>query len=122
MYIGQTHDARLFVVSCFIVAFRVLCYLKVMVCLYTAQYPVRLHLLADLFIPTQTRLLWEDFRAMQQYYAQRANTHISTTAHSQVLIYTAEWTEASWIERECPNLETVEKGGFDGQAVGAGQE
>ena len=32
MYISQTHGARLFVVSCFIVAFRVLCYLKVMVC------------------------------------------------------------------------------------------
>ena len=42
--------------------------------------------------------------------AQRLFTHISTTVYSQVLIYTAESTEASWRERKCPNFETVAKG------------
>ena len=36
--------------------------------------------------------------------AQRLFTHISTTVYSQVLIYTAESTEASWNERKCPNF------------------
>ena len=36
--------------------------------------------------------------------AQRLFTHISTTVYSQVLIYTAESTEASWSERKCPNF------------------
>ena len=39
--------------------------------------------------------------------AQRLFTHIATTVYSQVLIYTAESTEASWSERKCPNFETV---------------
>ena len=42
--------------------------------------------------------------------AQRLFTHISTTVYSQVLIYTAESTEASWRERKCPNFETVTTG------------
>ena len=42
--------------------------------------------------------------------AQRLFTHISTTVYSQVLIYTAESTEASWSERKCPNIETVTMG------------
>ena len=42
--------------------------------------------------------------------AQRLFTHISTTVYSQVLIYTAESTEASWSERKCPNFETVTAG------------
>ena len=42
--------------------------------------------------------------------AQRLFTHISTTVYSQVLIYTAESTEASWSERRCPNFETVTTG------------
>ena len=42
--------------------------------------------------------------------AQRLFTHISTTVYSQVLIYTAESTEASWSERKCPNFETVTTG------------
>ena len=36
--------------------------------------------------------------------AQRLFTHISTTVYSQVLIYTAESTEALWSERKCPNF------------------
>ena len=42
--------------------------------------------------------------------AQRLFTHISTTVYSQVLIYTAESTEASWSEIKCPNFETVTTG------------
>ena len=42
--------------------------------------------------------------------AQRLFTRISTTVYSQVLIYTAESTEASWSERKCPNFETVTTG------------
>ena len=42
--------------------------------------------------------------------AKRLFTHISTTVYSQVLIYTAESTEASWSERKCPNFETVTTG------------
>ena len=42
--------------------------------------------------------------------AQRLFTHMSTTVYSQVLIYTAESTEASWSERKCPNFETVTTG------------
>ena len=42
--------------------------------------------------------------------AQRLFTHMSTTVYSQVLIYTAESTEASWNERKCPNFETVTTG------------
>ena len=42
--------------------------------------------------------------------AQRLLTHISTTVYSQVLIYTAESTEASCSERKCPNFETVTTG------------
>ena len=42
--------------------------------------------------------------------AQRLFIHISTTVYIQVLIYTAESTEATWSERKCPNFETVAKG------------
>ena len=46
----------------------------------------------------------------QAAIAQRLFTHIYTTVYSQVLIYTAESTEASWSERNCPNVETVTPG------------
>ena len=42
--------------------------------------------------------------------AQRLFIHMSTTVYSQVLMYTAESTEASWSERKCPNFETVTTG------------
>ena len=42
--------------------------------------------------------------------AQRLFTHISITVYSQVLIYTAESTEASWRERKWTNFETAAKG------------
>ena len=90
------------------------CKMKVTVCFYIAQYPVRwtaqsaLHFtpLTDLFIPTPSIL------ATQQFCA-KIFIHISTTVHSHVLIYTAEWTEASWREQKCPNFETVAKEGFE---------
>ena len=69
----------------------------VKVCCYTARYSVRrtvqsalhkFHPLAELFIPSPARLLWE---ALSHYAitARRLFTHISTTVYSQVLIYTA---------------------------------
>ncbi len=59
---------------------------------YIAQYPVRcttqsaLHFSSsDLFIPTPTRLLLEDFYPCSNWaYAQRQFTHIPTTGYSQV--------------------------------------
>ena len=81
---------------------------------YIAQYPVRwtaqsaLHFLpslTDLFIPTPFSASPGSILARQQLI-----THISTTVYSQVLIYTAESTEAPWSERKCPNFETVAKG------------
>ena len=38
---------------------------------------------------------------------------MSPTVYSQVLIYTAESTEASWRERKCPNFETAATGEFE---------
>ena len=60
----------------------------------------------ELFIPTPARLLREAFYPCSNY-ARRLFTHICTAVCSQVLIYTAEWTYYSWIERKCPNFETV---------------
>ena len=37
------------------------------------------------------------------------NWHISTNVYSQVLIYTAEWTGASWMKRRCPRLKMAAK-------------
>ena len=48
-----------------------------------------LHLLADLFIPTPTRLLCEAFYTGSNY-ARRLLTHISTAVYSHVLIYKPE--------------------------------
>ena len=77
---------------------------------WTAQTTLHfLPSLADLFIPTPTRLLWEAFWPCSNY-ARRLFTHIFTTVYTQVLIYTAEWTGASGKERKCPNFETVAKG------------
>ena len=43
------------------------------------------------------------------HIAPRLFTHISTAVYSQVLIYTAEWTGASWRERKCLIFETAAK-------------
>ena len=63
-----------------------------------------------LFIPTPTPLLWEAFSHAAITAVRKLLTHISATDPSQVLIYTAEWTEASWRERKCPNFETAAEG------------
>ena len=52
-----------------------------------------LYPLGDLFIPTPTWLLLEAF-SHAAITARRPFIHISTTVYSQILIYTAEWTEA----------------------------
>ena len=50
--------------------------------------------------------------------AQRLFTHISTTVYSQVLIYTAESTKATWSESKCPNFDTVAKGDSNPGSLG----
>ena len=57
---------------------------------YTARYRVLAHCtssLADLFIPTPSRLLWEAF-SHAAISARRLFIDISTAIYSQVLIYT----------------------------------
>ena len=51
--------------------------------------------------------------ATKQLRANTIFTHISAAVYNQVLIYTADWTEASWRERKCPNFEMVSTGGFE---------
>ena len=58
-----------------------------------------LHPLADVFIPTSTRLLLEAF-SHAAITVQRVFIHIFTTVYSQILIYSAERTEALWRERK----------------------
>ena len=69
---------------------------------YIAQYPVRRTAQSTLHFSSPGRSVHSDTNsaslgsilAMQQI-AQRLFTHMSTTVYSQVLIYTAESTEAS---------------------------
>ena len=65
---------------------------------------------ADLLILTPTRLPWEVFYPCSNYAPRTPFTHISTVVYSEVLIYTAEWTEASRRERKYPSFETVARG------------
>ena len=65
----------------------------------------------DLFITTQTRLLWEAF-SHAATAAKRLFALISTAAYSQLLIYTAERTGASWKERKCQGSKR-QQGGFE---------
>ena len=87
---------------------------------YIAQYPVLWTTQSYLhFTPRQTC----SFRHQLDFYGKHSShgaitawilfTHISTIVYSQVLIYTAEWTEASRREGKCPNFETVAKGWFE---------
>ena len=48
--------------------------------------------------------------ARQQLRATTNHSHVHHCLDSQVLIFTAESTEASWRERKCQNFETVAKG------------
>ena len=64
--------------------------------------------------PAPTRFLWEAFShaaITREDYC--VFTHIFTAVYSQVLVYTAELTDASWRERKCTHIETVAKGGFE---------
>ena len=68
-----------------------------------------------LILPWQTcsfrhQLGFSRKHSSQAAIAQRLLTHMPTTVYSQVLIYTAESTEAPWRERKCPTFETVAKG------------
>ena len=90
---------------------------------YIAQYPVRwtaqsvVHLLpslADLFIPTPTRLQREAFYTSHAAITRNDYiTHISTTVYSQILIYTAESTRASMERTKMPSLRNGSKAGFE---------
>ena len=97
------------------------------VCSYIVQYPVcwtiqsGLHFtpLADLFIPTPTQLLWEAFshtaitaRRLFIHIFHYCLTHIfpPLSIASQVLIYTAAWTGASWRERKCRSFKITANG------------
>ena len=50
-----------------------------------------LHFLAEMFIPTPTRLIWDAF-SHADFFARRPFTRPSIAVCSQVLIHTAEWT------------------------------
>ena len=84
-------------------------------------YPVRWNAQSTLYFSSPGRPVRCDTNsaslgsilAMQQLLENTIFTHISTAVYNQVLIYTADWTEASWRERKCPNCETVSKGGFE---------
>ena len=92
---------------------------KVKVCFYIAQYPVHctaqnaLHFTSGRPVHSGTNSTSLGSIQPCSNYAQRLFTHISTTVNSQVLIYTADWTEASWGKKNCPNFETVAKGRFE---------
>ena len=90
---------------------------KKKVCFYIAQYPVRWTAQSASHFSSPGRPVHSDtvlgYSWKHSSYAaitQRLFTDMSTTVYSQVLIYTAESTEASWRERKCPNFEKVAKG------------
>ena len=56
------------------------------------------------------QLLWEAFQPRSNYARRLVYTHISTSNYSQILIYTAECTGASWREQKCPVFEMIAKG------------
>ena len=75
---------------------------KIRVCLYIVQYPVRCIAQSALHFSSPGRPVHSDTvlgfswkHSIHAAIAQRLFTHISTTVYSQVLIYTAESTEAS---------------------------
>ena len=58
---------------------------------------------------TNSPSIWEAF-SNAPITARIQFTHISTPVYSQMLLYTAAWTGASWRERKCPSFETAAKG------------
>ena len=86
---------------------------------YIAQYPVRWTAQSTLhYYSSPDRPVHSDTNStslgsilvMQQLLANTIFTHISTAVYTQLLIYTAERTDASWRERKCPIFQTVAKG------------
>ena len=86
------------------------------VCFYVAQYPVRwttqnaLHFTPGRHVHSDTNLASLGSILVMQHYVRRLFSHISTTIYSQVLIYTAERTGASWRDRRCTNFKRVANG------------
>ena len=87
---------------------------------YIAQYPVRLTAqsalrflpsLADLFIPTPTRLL-RDSRlvAMQQLHATTKSRTFPPLSIARYSFIQLSQLGRQWRERKCPRFETVAKG------------
>ena len=70
-----------------------------------------LHPVADMFLPTPIRLLWEIFMHAVDI-VRRLFTPISTTAYSQVLIFRTEWTLAFCRERKCPSVDIIAASGI----------
>ena len=60
--------------------------------------------LAEVFISTTIRLLWEVF-SHSQITTRRLFASIFPPLHSRASIYTAEWTGASERVRKCPSFE-----------------
>ena len=77
---------------------------KLKVCFYIALYPVRWTAQSALhFTHWQTCSFQPQLRFSRKYSSHDAITreyysHISATVYSQALVYTAEWTGASWRE------------------------
>ena len=95
--------------------------LHVKVCFYIALYPVRWTAQSASHFSSPGRPVHSDTNsaslgsilATHQLSTKTNHSHyISTAFHSQILIYTAEWTKASWRERKCPNFKMVAKRGL----------
>ena len=67
------------------------------------------HLMADLFIPAPTWLLWKAFQPCSNY-TRRPFAHISTTVYSQVVIYTAESIGTSMEKTKMPKFRYGSRG------------
>ena len=85
---------------------------------YIAQYPVRwtgqralplLPPLADLFIPTPTRLLREAFIARQQLRAKTKSLTFPPLSIARYAFIQLSEQGRQWRERKCPIFETVAK-------------
>ena len=69
-------------------------------CIHDKSDEMRVGLLTEIF--------WGRQVCSNRFYSL-IHSHFATVC-SQVLIYTAEWTGASWRERKCPIFEMVAKG------------
>ena len=83
---------------------------KVKLSFYIAQFSVRWTAQGALHFWHRSVHSGANSASLVSEAAMKTITHISSTIWSQILIYTAEWTGASWRERKCPIFETVAKG------------